>query len=59
MANMRTLMSALQKAKPASFPPNGLSYASVTLPRQQRATRVVKDKTPDEIAGELIEWIAT
>jgi hypothetical protein len=27
------------------------------LPKQQRDTRVVKDKTPDEIASELVEWI--
>jgi electron transfer flavoprotein beta subunit len=57
MANMRTMMPALQKAKTASLPANGLSYISVALPKQQRTTRVVKDLTPDEIANELVEWI--
>ncbi|HEX8924623.1 MAG TPA: hypothetical protein VF786_02465, partial [Terriglobales bacterium] len=57
MANMRTLMPALQKAKTAQLDCNGLSYASVSLPRQQRTTRVVKDMTPEQIAAELLEWI--
>jgi electron transfer flavoprotein beta subunit len=57
MANMRTIMPALQKAKPASLPANGLSYASVSLPKQQRTTRVVKDLAPDQIAAELVAWI--
>lgn len=57
MANMRTLMPALQKAKPASLDANGLGYVSVRLPSQQRNTRVVKDLTPDEIARELAAWI--
>jgi len=58
MANMRTLMPALQKAKPAAFNGNGLRYTSISLPRQQRATRVVKDMSPDDIAAELAAWIA-
>ena len=57
MANMRTIMPALQKAKPATLAPNGLSYVSVSLPKQQRTTRVAKDLTPDQIAAELVEWI--
>ena len=57
MANMRTIMPALQKAKPATLVPNGLRYISVSLPKQQRTTRVVKDLSPDEIAAELVEWI--
>ncbi len=57
MANMRTLMPALQKAKAATLSPNGLRYVSVSLPKQQRTTRVVKDLTPDEIAAELAAWI--
>jgi electron transfer flavoprotein beta subunit len=57
MANMRTIMPALQKAKPAPVAPNGVHYASVSLPRQQRTTRLVKDMTPDEIAVELVTWI--
>jgi electron transfer flavoprotein beta subunit len=57
MANMRTLMPALQKAKPAALHSNGLHYASVSLPKQQRSTRVIKDMTPDQIAAELVEWM--
>jgi electron transfer flavoprotein beta subunit len=57
MANMRNLMPALQRAKTATLAANGLSYLSVSLPKQQRTTRVVKDLTPDQIAAELVEWI--
>jgi electron transfer flavoprotein beta subunit len=59
MANMRTIMPALQKAKAAQLDPNTLSYVSVSLPKQQRETRVEKNMTPDAIAAELAEWIAT
>jgi len=57
MANMRTMMPVLQKAKAATLDANGLSYIGVSLPKQQRTTRVVKDMTPDQIAAELAEWI--
>ena len=57
MANMRTIMPALQKAKAAQLDPNRLSYVSVSLPKQQRETRVEKNMTPDAIAAELAEWI--
>src|SRR5579863_9222986 len=57
MANMRTIMPALQKAKPATLADNGLHYLSLSLPSQQRETRVVKDMTPDAIARELVEWM--
>ena len=57
MANMRTIMPALQKAKTAALENNGLRYILVSLPTQQRSTRVVKDLGPDEIARELVEWI--
>ena len=56
MANMRAIMPALQKAKPASLFQN-VRYVSVTPPKQQRQTRVVKDRSVDEIAAELAEWI--
>ena len=39
------------------FAANGLHYVSVSVPKQQRATSVIKDKTPDEIADELVAWI--
>jgi electron transfer flavoprotein beta subunit len=57
MANMRTIMPALQKAKVAKLEANSLRYVSASLPKQQRTTRVVKDLTPDEIAAELVAWI--
>jgi electron transfer flavoprotein beta subunit len=57
MTNMRTVMPALQKAKPAKLAGEGLNFASVTLPKQMRETKIVKDKTPDQIATEIVEWI--
>jgi electron transfer flavoprotein beta subunit len=51
------MMPALQKAKSSTLDANGLSYVSVSLPKQQRTTRLVKDMTPDQIAAELVEWI--
>jgi electron transfer flavoprotein beta subunit len=57
MANMRTVMPALQKAKPATLTANGPKYVSVSLPKQQRDTRVVKDMSADEIAQEVVAWI--
>ena len=57
MANMRTVMPALQKAKSAKLTSEGLTFASVTLPKQLRATRIVKDQSPDDIAKEIVEWI--
>jgi len=59
MANMRAIMPALQKAKPAKVGAEGLTYARVSLPKQQRETRIVKDLPVDEIAREVIAWIAT
>jgi electron transfer flavoprotein beta subunit len=57
MANMRTMMPALQKAKPAPLSGDSLRYLSVSLPKLQRATRVVKDMSAEEIARELVEWM--
>ena len=57
MANMRTVMPALQKAKTVALDSNSLSYVSVSLPSQQRATRVEKNMTPEAIAAELVEWL--
>jgi len=58
MANMRGIMPALQKAKSVKLDANGLSYVSVSLPRQQRETRVVREMPEDEIAREIVQWIA-
>jgi electron transfer flavoprotein beta subunit len=57
MANMRTIMPALQKAKSAALDANSLGYISVSLPKQQRETRVEKNMTADEIAAELAAWM--
>jgi electron transfer flavoprotein beta subunit len=59
MANMRTIMPALQKAKTAALDANGLHYVSVSLPKQQRTTRIEKNLSPDEVAAELVEWIGS
>ncbi len=59
MANMRSIMPALQRAKAATLPSDSLQYASVSLPAQQRTTRVIKDQTADEIARELVDWIGS
>jgi electron transfer flavoprotein beta subunit len=57
MVNMRTVMPALQKAKPTKLAAEGLSFASVSLPKQMRETRIVKERVPDDIAREIVEWI--
>ncbi len=57
MTNMRSIMPALQRAKTAALDGSGLRYISVSLPKQQRETRVVKDLSPDQIAAELVAWI--
>jgi electron transfer flavoprotein beta subunit len=57
MANMRTVMPALQKAKPGALSQDGLRHVSVALPKQQRQTRVVKDLSAEQVASELWEWI--
>lgn len=56
MANMRTVIPALQKAKSVTLPQN-VSYSNVAPPKQQRQTCVVKDRSADEIAKELAAWI--
>lgn len=57
MLNMRSVMPALQKAKPAKIDGAGVTFVNVSLPKQQRETRIVKDLPADEIARELVEWI--
>ena len=58
MMNMRVVMPALQRAKPAKIAAEGVKFASVTLPKQQRDTRIVKDAPAEEIAKEIVEWIS-
>jgi electron transfer flavoprotein beta subunit len=57
MVNMRTVMPALQKAKPVKLGAEGVTFTSVTLPKQQRDTKIVKDASTDEIAKGIVEWI--
>lgn len=58
MANMRTIMPSLQRTKSAALGESGLRYLSVRPPTQQRQTRIVKDRSVDDIAREIVEWIA-
>jgi electron transfer flavoprotein beta subunit len=58
MANMRLVMPALQKAKAAPLTGAGLCYQSVSLPKQVRETRVVKNMPVDEIAQEIVAWVS-
>jgi electron transfer flavoprotein beta subunit len=58
MVNMRTVMPALQKAKPAQIAAGTLTYNAVALPKQQRTTRIEKNMSPDEIANEIAAWIS-
>jgi len=57
MVNMRTILPALQRAKAAPLAAGGLCFASVSLPKQQRETRLVKDMPAEEIAREIVAWI--
>jgi electron transfer flavoprotein beta subunit len=57
MANMRTVMPALQKATPAPVGTGGVEFLSVAVPKVQRETRIVKDMSPDDVAREIVEWI--
>jgi electron transfer flavoprotein beta subunit len=57
MTNMRAIMPALQRAKATPVPNAGLCFASVSLPKQQRDTRVVKNTPSEEIAREIVAWM--
>lgn len=57
MLNMRAAMPALQKAKPTRIAAEGVTFASVALPKQLRETRIVKDASPDDIAKEIMDWL--
>jgi electron transfer flavoprotein beta subunit len=58
MANMRAVMPALQKAKPAPAGTGGVEFVSVAVPKVQRETRIVKDMSPEDVAREIVAWIA-
>jgi len=55
---MRAIMPALQKAKPVKVGIEGVTFASVSLPKQQRQTKILKDMYTDDIAKEIIAWIS-
>lgn len=57
MTNMRTIMPALQKARPGKVTSAGLRFVSVSLPEQRRETRIIKDMSPDDIARDIVNWI--
>ncbi len=57
MANMRGVMPALQKAKPAKVGAGGVTFVSVAAPKQQRETKIVKDMAPEQIADEIVAWL--
>jgi electron transfer flavoprotein beta subunit len=57
MANMRTVMPALQKARSVPLPSGGLHFLSASPPKQQRQTRVVKDLSAEQVAQEIAEWM--
>ncbi len=57
MTNMRSVMPALQKAKATPVAAGDTAFLKVALPKQERETRIVKDRTPDDIAREIVEWI--
>jgi electron transfer flavoprotein beta subunit len=57
MANMRTVMPALQRATPAPLARDAVAFRAVEVPAQRRATRVAKDMSADEIAREIVEWM--
>ncbi len=58
MANMRGILPALQRAKAAAVGGGGVRFVEVSLPRQQRETRIVKDLSPEQIAREILAWIS-
>ena len=54
---MRGIMPALQKAKPAAVGTGDITFDSVALPTQTRATLIIKDSPPKQIAAEIVAWI--
>jgi electron transfer flavoprotein beta subunit len=57
MANMRTIVPALQRARPFAAVADGLSFSTVAVPPQRRQTRIVKDQPVEAIAAEIVAWI--
>lgn len=57
MANMRKMMPILQKSVKLDDLHSNIVYEAVDLPKKNRSTLVVKDKSPEEIAIEIVNWI--
>lgn len=57
MQNMRAIMPALQRSKPAKVGAEGVTFVKVELPQQRRETRIVKDVPLEEMARDIVEWI--
>ena len=57
MMNMRTVMPAIQQAKPTDIKSAELKFDSVKVPAQRRETKIVKDVPAADIAKEIIEWL--
>jgi electron transfer flavoprotein beta subunit len=57
MANMRTIMPALQKAQAVKLGTEAPGYRGVETPKQRRETRVVKDQSVEAIAAEIVAWL--
>lgn len=57
MLNMKGILPALQRARTAQFNKSKLNFLNITSPSLLRETRVVKDKSVDEIALEIVKWI--
>lgn len=56
MMNMKSIMPALQQAKPAQLG-TGFKVQGVALPQVVRQTRIVKDMPVDDVAREIVDWI--
>ena len=54
---LRRLGEILGRERGKLFAVVALTFASVTLPKQLRETKIVKDATPDDIANEIVAWI--
>jgi electron transfer flavoprotein beta subunit len=57
MANMRTVMPALQRAHPVKLATEGLAFADVAVPSERRATKLVRDVPADEMARDIVAWV--
>lgn len=57
MANMRAIMPALQRARPAALASKDVTFVKVTLPAQRRETQVIKNWSVEEVAQDIVNWL--